>query len=213
MTDVPDDSPNDRAIRHLGAVGVLVAVATGACGANTHSVANPPATTQSASTSHEVRLGCGTYCQNAGGLAGTLGPGQDAVTILSRGTIATDANNYLPVSLTCNLPVQCKGSVVVQAVSEDDPFALGRSDLLVDAGASATLGVLLPDSLVAYIRAHNPAKVFVIADAGPALGCDGKAETPTGGPVLGLPWCGDKTFNGFRAVSANADPLSVAIPG
>jgi hypothetical protein len=201
-----------------GAVGFLVVVALAACVAHTHSVADPPTTTQSASTIHEVRLGCGTYCQSAGGLAGTLGPGQDAVTIASSGNIVPDANNYLPVSLTCNLSVQCKGSVVVQAVSieaveGENPYALGRSDLLVDAGATVTLGVGLPDRLIAFIRTHNPANVFVIADAGPSFGCDGKAQTPTGGPVLGLPFCGRNTFNGFRAVSANADRLSVAIPG
>lgn len=201
-----------RSVVPIATTALVAAATLAGCVANPHSVADPPATSQQASSGKQQRLGCGTYCQSAGGFAGTLGPGQDAVTILSSGTIAADPNNYVPVSLTCNLSVQCKGSLVIQAVSEDDPFALGRSDLLVDAGKSATLGVQLPNSLVAYIRSHNPSDVFAIADVGPSLGCDGKAQTLGGAPVLGLPWCGLKTFNGFRAVSANAHPLSVALP-
>jgi hypothetical protein len=188
------------------------------CGGNKNSV-HPTTTSQPADSSGEVRLGCGTYCQSAGGLAGTLGPGQDAVTIVSSGTVTLGADGYLSVTLTCNLSVPCRGSLLIQGVKEEDPHMVGRSDLLVDAGATATLGVGLPDPLVASIRAHNPpcppppsdpymvscpAAVFVLADAGPSFGCAGKAEG------TGLPFCGGPV-NGFRVVSVGN--LRVVAPG
>jgi hypothetical protein len=206
----------------LAALGLLVS-----CGADTSpsSQSKPATAVDQSSTSPptsdsgEVRLGCGTYCQSAGGLAGTVPPGQDAVTIVSSGTLTLGADGYLSVTLTCNLSVQCKGSLVVQGVDEEDPDALGRSDLLVNAGATATLGVGLPDRLVADIRAHNPpcppppsdpymvscpAAVFVISDIGPSFGCAGKAEG------TGLPYCGGPV-NGFRVVSFRS--LRVVAPG
>lgn len=206
-------SPRQFAKRLItaAAVGLIAAGIVASCGGN--NAASDPTTTSTPSPSGEVRPGCGTYCQSAGGIQGTLGPGQDAVTIVSSGTVTPDADGYLPVTVTCNLPVQCKGSLLIQAVTEEPPYHYGRSDLLLDAGATATFGVLLSDPLIAYIRAHNPAHVFAIADVGPTFGCDGNAAGPTSGPVLGLPWCGDRTFNGFRAVSLNAHSLIVAVPG
>jgi hypothetical protein len=198
--------------------GLLAVVLLMSCGRSTTSVAGRTTTPPSGG----VRLGCRTYCQSAGGLAGTLGPGRDAVTINSSGTLRLDANNYVPVSATCNLPMQCVGSLVIQGVSEEDPYALGRSDLQLNAGATMTFEVQLPGQLAAYIRAQAPpcaakakphdcpVRIFLIADTGPSLGCDGKAETSTGGPVLGLPWCGQKTINGFRAVSVGN---AIVVPG
>jgi hypothetical protein len=189
----------------LGAVRFLMVVALAGCVVNSRSVADPPTTSQ-ASSGGEQRLGCSTYCQSAGGIAGRTDTGQDAVTIVSRGTVTPDADGYIPVILTCNLSEQCRGALVVQGVS-DETESLARSDLLVGPGATATFGVHLPPALMAYIRAYSPpcgrgvptnecpAAFFVLADTGPTFGCArlGDAEP-------GLPSC-HGPVNGFRVLA------------
>jgi len=180
----------------MAALGLLIAPFLPSCGSNPDAAADPTTTSQSASASGEVRLGCGTYCQSAGGLAGVAGSGRDAVTINSHGTVTPDTDGYLAVTLTCNLSVQCKGALVAQGVT-DDTYTLGRSDLLVDPGATATLGVHLPPRLIDYIRVRNPpctpgvpdsecpAHFFVLADTGPTFGCARLGEEPRFPPCHG----------------------------
>jgi hypothetical protein len=175
--------------------------------------------TQPAGVANERRLGCGTYCQNAGGINGTLASGRDAVTIVSTGTVAADADKYLPVTLTCNLSVQCRGSLVLQFYfGPPDPSTgehlLARSDLLVSAGATATLGVELPGVVLPYVPAHQPTcgtdadtglnncpnRILLIADAGPSLGCNGNASMPGADTAVKLPYCRG-AVDGFRPVT------------
>jgi hypothetical protein len=193
------------------AIGLLTAAILASCGGN-NAVADP--TTTPPSPSGEVRPGCGTYCQTAGPLQGASGAGQYAVTIVSSGTVTLDPDGYLPVTLTCNLSVQCRGSLIAAWADQ----WIGRADLLVNAGATATLGVGLPAPLVAYIRAHNPpcptsstghcpAGVGLVADTGPSFGCNSGAHSA---PV-GLPNCGDFVVQGWRIISST--PLSVVAPG
>jgi hypothetical protein len=175
----------------------------------------PFAVTPSARADGESRLGCGTYCQAAGPLAGSTGSGQAAVTIVSVSKmVALDADGYLPVTVTCNLSVQCRGSIIATGCEYLGPDAagsdrwIGRSDLLVGAGATATLGVRLPAPLVAVIRAHNPppcpsvaggnpASVGVLTDSSPSFGCAGASWAPTG-----LPSCHGFTVQGFSVISS-----------
>jgi hypothetical protein len=200
--------PVERSITRA-AVGLVTAGFLASCGGNTIAGAPVEQTTTSppASASGEVRLGCGTYCQNAGPLGGAVGPGRESVTIVSSGTVTLDADGYLPVTVTCNLSVKCTGSLVVNTYG----VGIGRSDLLVDAGTKATLGVGLPDPLVAYIRDQSPpcrtsstvilpcpAAVWVLADIGPSFGCAGFVYAPT---ATGLPPCGEGPVNGFSVAS------------
>jgi hypothetical protein len=206
----------------LAAAGLLTLTVLASCGGNSaapspsHPAAVVPtdqaATPAPPGATSEVRLGCATYCQDAGGLAGTLDSGRDAVTIVSSGTVTPDADNYLPVTVTCNLRVQCRGSLVVQPnFGPSDPdtgrYLLGRSDLLLGPGATATFGVQLPAGLLPYIPARQPPctvpepgmsicpnAITVIADTGPTFGCAGRAEK------TGLPFCRGPV-NGFRVVS------------
>jgi hypothetical protein len=189
------------------AVGLLTAGFVTSCGLNTNAAADPPTTTQQSSNGSEERLGCGTYCQSAGGIAGSMGPGNDPMKIVSYGTVMVDADGYAPVTLSCNLSVQCKGSLVLQF-----PFAnpstgnnqLARSDLLLNAGATATLGVQLPaialrrlpqrPSCTTRTEICSNATV-VLADVGPSFGCAGWSAKPTG-----LPNCGG-VVNGFNVAS------------
>jgi hypothetical protein len=162
--------------RARGTITAVVAgwVALGflaSCGGKTNSAGAPVGqTTTSTSASGEVRLGCGTYCQSAGGGGGGAAGGQPAVTVVSSGTVTLDADGYVPVTLTCNVSVQCKGALRLVLESVNDPLARGQSDLLVDAGATRTLGVGLPSESVAFIRSHGPTRMLVFADSGESQG-------------------------------------------
>jgi hypothetical protein len=191
----------DRTVTTAAAVGLLSAVAAAAF------------TSAHADPDGEIRLGCGTYCRSAAPLGVGVGPGRESVTIVPSGGVTLDADDYLPVTLTCDLPVQCSGSLLVDGYSSDGRHFDGRSDLVVDAGATATLAVRLPAALVEYIRAHNPpcpppstgpetcpARLGILADVGPSFGCDGKVYW---GPTQsGLPPCGQGPVNGFRVLSS-----------
>ncbi len=119
---------------------------------------SPTATSQSSNESSEVRLGCGTFCQNAGGYGGAGDkPTQFAVTVDSSQTVTVDPDGYVPVTVTCNLPVQCNGVLMVDLMSQGyNPLGGGRSDLVVDAGATRTIGVPLESSVFDYLRSHGP---------------------------------------------------------
>ena len=121
------------------------------------------------------RLGCGTYCQNAGGYGapGTTAP--PAATIVSSGTVTADSDGYVPVTLKCDLSVQCSGALLVclespAAIADPTVGGLGmagecgRSDLRVDAGATRTIGVPLPAPALAFLRSHGPTTAGITAD-------------------------------------------------
>jgi hypothetical protein len=82
---------------------------------------------------------------------------------VSSGTVTTDADGYVPVTLTCELPVPCKGAVVLwlEALGAE-----GRSDLLVEAGTTRTIAVPLPASALAFLRSDGPTSLMVNADNG-----------------------------------------------
>jgi hypothetical protein len=195
------------------AVGVLTAGFLASCGGHTITGApvehTPPS--QPAGASGEVRLGCGTYCQSAGAISGTMGPGQAGIRIVSDGTVTLDADGYLPVTVTCNLPVQCRG--YLSAVNTDvQPNNMAKSDLVVNAGATATIGVGLPAQLVAYLRAHQPTGVEVTADIGPSLGLDFECTRHDGVPLPGLRCPGPDEYGPYDGFSLQsvANPLVVA---
>jgi hypothetical protein len=120
------------------------------------------------------RLGCGTYCQSAGGYGGAgPAPSQYAVTVDSSRTVTADPDGYVPVTLTCHLSAQCTGVVILG----NRTFG-GRSDLVVDAGATRTIGVPLPSSAIAYLRSNGPTPFYVTADARQSAGLNEQAGGP-----------------------------------
>jgi hypothetical protein len=115
------------------------------------------------------RLGCGTFCASAGqyGAAGVFAP--SPVTILSSGTVTADADGYVPVTLKCNVKVQCQGALTVALSGWSNPqdslsWITGRSDLVVDAGATRTIGVPVPAGALAFVRSQGPTALDVVAD-------------------------------------------------
>lgn len=113
------------------------------------------------------RLGCGTSCQSAGqyGAPGSNGP--QGVTILSSGTVAPDPDGYVPVMFACHMPTQCVGSVVLELAGFSNPddrlsWVTGRSDLVVNAGATRTIGIPVTAAAIAYVRSQGPTPFTVI---------------------------------------------------
>jgi hypothetical protein len=116
------------------------------------------------------RLGCGTFCQNAGGYGAPADTRKPSVTIVSSGTVTADSDGYVPVTVTCDLNVQCSGALLL-CLRTNDPALLnlgmpgecGRSDLVANAGATRTIGVPLPAPALAYLRTHGPTTSMLAA--------------------------------------------------
>jgi hypothetical protein len=157
---------------------LLTAASLMSCGGKTTPIAGRTTASPSAdASSSEVRLGCGTFCQNAGGYgaAPSAVPEIPAVTIVSTGSIISGADGYIPITVRCDLPVQCSGALSLDlapfGVTLTLPTIVGRSDLLVDGGTTRTLGVLLPPEALAYVRSHGPTTTWVTADTRPVRPC------------------------------------------
>lgn len=129
-------------------------------------VGQTAAPSQPGSANGEVRLGCGTYCESAGGVGGPGPAGRPAVTIVSRGTVTVDADGYVPLIVTCNLSVQCRGAVVISGAGD-----LCKSDLVLDAGATESFGVRLSARALYFVQHQGvPTTVQVVANSGQSPG-------------------------------------------
>jgi hypothetical protein len=143
------------------------------------------------------RLGCTYYCQNAGGY-GAPGPGPQgppAVTLENTGTAVADADGYVPVTLKCHRTVQCLGKFWLFL---ENVRVGGRSDLLVNAGATRTIGVPFDAASIAYLRSHGPT-LF-------GLGIDASAEALNRGDHRA-------SSDGFAVLITFENALTVAAPG
>ncbi|MBP1823166.1 hypothetical protein [Mycobacterium sp. OAE908] len=96
------------------------------------------------------------------------------MTVVPTGTVTADPDGYVPVTLACHLSSQCTGVVIL---SSPGAFS-GRSDLVVAAGATRTIGVPLPPSAIAYLRANGPTTCYVTADARASAGLSQQADGP-----------------------------------
>jgi hypothetical protein len=116
--------------------------------------------------------GCGTFCQSAGQYGAPGGANKKlAVTIDSSGTVTADPDGYVPVTVTCNLQVQCTGALLLELKGWSNPgdsmsWVTGRSDLPVNAGTTRTIGVRVPAAAIDFVRSHGPTPLTVIADTG-----------------------------------------------
>lgn len=135
----------------------------------------PWGVTKAVADSSGDRLGCGSYCQNAGGYGAPGSTAPVAATVAPSGTVTPDSDGYVPVTVNCHLSVQCKGALLVcldsQATSADPAMAsmgmageCGRSDLRVDAGVTRTIGVPLPAPALAFLTSHGPTTCDVMGD-------------------------------------------------
>lgn len=173
-------------------VGLLVMGLPVSCGGNTNSARQPdtargatrPQSTpsQPSSAGGEVRLGCGTYCQSAGGIGGPELTGQPAITIVSSGTVTVDADGYVPVAIRCNLSVQCRGALVLNPHTD---AGVAKADLVVDPGATTMLGVRLSARILYFLQVHGPTQIEVTADSGQSPGTGHFDPSAPDGPWVG----------------------------
>jgi hypothetical protein len=149
----------------------------------------PWGATKAVADSSGDRLGCGTYCQSAGGYGAPGGyKPPPAATLISSGTVTADADGYAPVTLTCNLQVQCMGALLMGG---------GRSDLLVNAGATRTIAVPLSPQVFAGLKANGPTTLDLTIDTGQS----------------GPQFCQGHAGNYSPFLCAIPDHLTVAAPG
>jgi hypothetical protein len=163
--------PDDRPLLVTDGVDV------GGCTDHPRALA-PWGATKAVADPGETRPGCGTYCQSAGQYGAAGQPPPSPVTILSTGTVTVEPDGYVPVTLKCNAKVQCQGALLLKLSGWSNPqgmsWVTGRSDLVVNAGATQTIGVAVPAAAIAYVRSHGPTPLNVTADANPtypASGC------------------------------------------
>jgi hypothetical protein len=146
---------------HARLAAVLVALSLGllGCGGGDDSdgsdgaatTATPPVAsappTPTAAPTQGVRLGCSEYCQQAGGFGTGEESGSPMMTVQTSGTVAPLPDGTVPIELSCQFTAQCAGRLILdwdEALGELEGDA-GRSDILVDAGASQTLLVALSE--------------------------------------------------------------------
>lgn len=147
------------------------------------------------------RLGCGTYCQSAGGYGAAGGPKPPAAVTLANTGTTIDADGYAPVTLTCHRPVQCVGVLILGPKYGTGAVGDGRSDLLVNADATRTIAVPMGTDAIAYLRSHGPTTYSLLIDA---------SKLPGGGSVLVGASGADQW--GFDPTTLSND-LTVAAPG
>jgi hypothetical protein len=143
-------------------LGALAAVVPAACGSDGEEAPAPAGT-----ASEEVapkRLGCGVYCQNAGGYGGGE-EGEILMRIETRGRVAP-VDGTVPVELRCLLSKPCKGAIIIS--SKPPEFVdVGRSDLVVEGGSTTTIAVpMSPEAIAALERGGGRLRVHIIADYG-----------------------------------------------
>jgi hypothetical protein len=113
-----------------------------------------------------ARLGCGTYCQQAGGYGGgsTAPP---MVRIETTSPVESSPDGTAPITMTCLFRTRCVGAVLLSSDSVRIPP--GRSDLLIAAHSSRTLAVPLSDAQREALQRKGQIKVTVTADVFPSL--------------------------------------------
>jgi hypothetical protein len=140
----------------------VTAIALAACGSDGEDTP-PPADTVSEEVEPQ-RLGCGAYCQNAGGYGGGE-EGKILMRIETRGRVAP-VDDSVPVELTCLLSQPCQGAILIGG-SSPDFIDVGRSDLLVEGESTATIAVpMFPDAIAALERGGGRLGVRIYADYG-----------------------------------------------
>jgi hypothetical protein len=161
---------------------------------------SPVDTSTSPAPTGELRLGCGTACQSAGGYgaANPLGKTYVDITKVVGGAVSLDADGYVPVTVTCLVPATCEGYITLGIEGGPQSDLCGNyhhdgcSDMVINANSTQTFGVpLLPDAL-AYARAHSLVTVGVTAYTTSPADCEDV-------PQLAPSYCAQNIFQSGSA--------------
>jgi hypothetical protein len=110
------------------------------------------------------RLGCHTYCQQAGGYGGGSPPSVPEMTELVTSGPVTPADNAIPVEIKCNFDRQCRGALLI-GVRGGEFADLSRSDLVVDAGDTRTIAVPLSPGIEKALSNDGEVRAGVTVDS------------------------------------------------
>jgi hypothetical protein len=146
-------------------IGVLALLAVVGCGG-------------SSSVSH---LGCGQYCQQAGGYGGAPA-GRRVIDVLTTGTVVPLSDGTVPVELHCVIPVPCQGALnlgpsapnlvtACAAASSSRVAYWAQSDLVVGANSTRVLGIVLTPCARRLLRQYRALTVDLTADSGQVPSC------------------------------------------
>lgn len=84
--------------------------------------------------------------------------------IVSSGAVRAMADGTLPVTVKCHFHAPCRGALVV--VFSDGSDEYGRSDLVVDAGATRTIGVQASKAGQRALQSGSPVELSITGDVG-----------------------------------------------
>ena len=124
------------------------------------------------------RLGCHEFCQQAGGYGDGGGAAAPLIKIDVDAQVMALADGTVPVRLTCDFGKPCTGALLLDALNVDrsDPLhpeisssEMGRSDLIVGAHATRTLGIPLSAFGRQWLQQHGRVKAFFSADVRPTF--------------------------------------------
>jgi hypothetical protein len=93
------------------------------------------------------------------------------------GAVNVDADGYVPVTVTCLIPATCRGVLLIDLEGHTTPASYtrveydGRSDLVVNADSTQTIGVPLTADALAFARAHSPVTADVSGDTNATADC------------------------------------------
>ena len=143
--------------RHRSLMTIMVAISVAmlaACsGGSTSSQPVLIDTSTSPPPTGELRLGCGTACQSAGGYGGANPDRKTWVdtTKVAGGAVNLDADGYVPVTVSCLVPATCQGYITLGIKGGPQSDLCGNyhhdgcSDMVINAKSTQTFGVrLLP---------------------------------------------------------------------
>jgi len=164
----------------FGAVGLLAACAggtnstsrtsaassTSASQASASSSASPAPTAVASGVVGEIRPGCASYCQSAGGYGAPTIKGVDAVTLVSGGTVALDPDGFLPLTMTCNLPVQCGGTIIICIGGNHDTQGMGcsRANEALEPRATQIVGIPMTTWALGFLQSNGPTSASLSID-------------------------------------------------
>jgi hypothetical protein len=107
--------------------------------------------------------------------------------VLTSGAVALQPNGALAVTLECQLPSPCRGALLVDlSPACSGTAALARSDLVVDAGSTRTIGVPLSSCATTLVRSRGRLPAAITADSGQSPQCHGGQVDCVNSAVISL---------------------------
>jgi hypothetical protein len=119
-----------------------------------------------------MRLGCGLFCQNAGGYGG--GPDDSTpkdVTVLVEGRQMVSSDGTVAITLRCEVRTTCRGAIFLMLDASNDAGWSGASDLALDGTRTGTFLIPLVSSALDHLRQVGTATLYVMVDASLTAGC------------------------------------------